>query len=65
MMSVSDKRPLWWLRTHSMKHYPSQMTHPDSNLTPIDYTGCSGYDGITVLELLFDKLVQKALAYVY
>ena len=38
------------------------MTLPDSNLTPIDYTGCSGYDGITVLEPLFDKLVKKALA---
>ena len=41
------------------------MTLPDSNLTPIDYTGCSGYDGITVLEPLFDKLVKKALTYVY
>ena len=62
---MSDKRPLGWLRTHSMKHYPSQMILPDSNLTSIDYTGCSGYDGITVLEPLFDKLVKKALTYVY
>ena len=38
------------------------MTLSDSNLTSIDYTGCSGYDGITVLEPLFDKLVKKALA---
>ena len=41
------------------------MTLSDSNLMPIDYTGCSGYDGITVLEPLFDKLVKKALANVF
>lgn len=41
------------------------MTLPDLNLTSIDYTACSGYNGVTVLEPLFDKLVKKALAYIY
>ena len=41
--------------------FPSQMTLPDSNLSPIDYPESSGNNGVAILEPLFDQLVKKAL----
>ena len=37
------------------------MTLSDSNLSSINYTECSGNNGVAILEPLFDKLVKKAL----
>lgn len=45
--------------------FTPQMTLPDSNLSSIDYTECSGNNRVSVLEPLFDKLVKKALANVF
>ena len=42
--------------------FTPQMTLPDSNLSSIDYTECSGNNRVSALEPLFDKLVKKALA---
>ena len=40
------------------------MSFPDSNHTAICFTECSGYNGVSILEPLFDKLIKKALTYV-
>ena len=40
------------------------MSFPDSNHTAIYFTECSGYNGVSILEPLFDKLIKKALTYV-
>ena len=45
--------------------FTPQMTLPDSNLSSIDYTECSGNNRVSVLKPLFDKLVKKALANVF
>ena len=41
------------------------MTLPDLNLTSVDNPESTGNNGVAILEPLFDKLVKKALAYIY
>ena len=48
----------------SASTFPSQMTLSDLSLTSIDYTECSGNNGVTIQEPLFDQIVKKALTYV-
>ena len=41
------------------------MTSSNSNLTTTDITERSGNDDVAIQEPLFDKLIKKALAYVF
>ena len=49
----------------SSSAFPPQMTSSNSNLTTTDITERSGNDDVAIQEPLFDKLIKKALAYVF
>lgn len=44
--------------------FPSQISLPDSDLTPIDFPVSPGNNSVTIQEQLSDQLIKKALAHV-